>query len=674
MSKNKKKPQKNLSLKERLAKHWNNRNWDMFTELFLRDREASIHTIWANNWNDALYNLLTKALFVDKNPANAEAALALINEERSAFGISDELADCAGVVSDFLKARRSISMKELSPLVAKDNLPAVYANLRKGLSSFISTSVKKQKTQKDGTTALLEKFAEQYANLGRTITAARCTAWLKTAEQLESLSKGAENERVFRAIRAIAALIRELLRKGKGENMLRNPEDLFYSRLFEAIPPGQTHPAVRSLWEFFCRTGEQKYGAEWGEAARVLRLTFTAEKSLHHLVMQYHKLVIEESDSLDILTSKIIRSSAAWTEQELYILNTIFTDAFDTTEFDEYDDYIIMQFLEAFNTLTRLGRKWRPEAPWVKTIQDNFDILLHECPLDIITSIITNFPYDAVSPYGLVILSLKSAKHLKAIEKTVPLPLRLNEKYIGNLLHYLTPSRDKIKILYALLGRAEYISISTRLIRHAAEESADAARMDKPLSQQPWTKFSRGGFIEELAATLPPDNFAGCFCRLCSDMPPYRISSDQSKIEEFFAALPVGTDEERLADCFMFFILTWPDIDPAFILRLFEKSHLFRNRKKRTGLNVFALEPDMESLAIIVERMKNKADRKKVVIGILSMLGLSAEEKKSYIYKSAVKILEHLVKEGNSKEASPFLGKAKKPRQEITGQGKLPFD
>ena len=142
MSKRKKQQQKNLSLKDRLARHWDNRNWEAFVSLFLRDRDASARTPWASLLNDALYNSLTKALFVDKDTRSAESVLALINGERDAFGIPTSLSDCAGVASDFLKARKNVSLKKLSPLEAKSDLPAVYQSLRKGLLPFLSPRAK----------------------------------------------------------------------------------------------------------------------------------------------------------------------------------------------------------------------------------------------------------------------------------------------------------------------------------------------------------------------------------------------------------------------------------------------------------------------------------------------------------------------------------------------------
>ncbi|MDR1048365.1 MAG: hypothetical protein LBL51_01315, partial [Synergistaceae bacterium] len=108
MAKNdKKKPQQNLSLKERLEKHWNNRNWSAFTSLFLRDREASMRTPWASRWDDALYNALTSAFFVEKDLESAAVTLDFIRAEQGISGISPLLCDCADVVSDFLNAHEN---------------------------------------------------------------------------------------------------------------------------------------------------------------------------------------------------------------------------------------------------------------------------------------------------------------------------------------------------------------------------------------------------------------------------------------------------------------------------------------------------------------------------------------------------------------------------------------
>jgi len=656
MSKHKKHQQKNMSLKERLAKHWGNRNWDNFVSLFLRDREASMRTTWANSLNAALYNSLTQALFVDRNFQNAVNTLALIETERSSFKIPDWLADCADVASDFLKARNNTFLNELTPLKAESDLPANYASLRKGMLSFISPSKKERKAQKNEAASLVDKFADQFSKLKGAKTTARYTTILKTTELLVNMSKGTGNESIFQAIHAIIVLIREIHRTGKGENTLRDPKCFLESNLFQNIPYCQTNPAVRALWEFFCRAGERKYGVEWGEAARIFQLSFIVDKSQNTLKTQYLKLIKLEPESPANLMQDIIRSSSNWTEQELYIINSILVATFDCDE--ELGYSLDMQFLNAFDTLTRIGRKWRPEAPWTNNIRNRFNELLNEFPINIITSTIKDIPYDLVSPYALVMLSLMDAEQLRAIEKNASkrLPLRLNEEEIYNLEKYAIHEelpRQTVQVIEKLFDRAESVSIMTRIVCRIVMEGAMVAIAGGNPSTQPWNKFSRKGLPEKFAAALPPDNFAGCFCRLCSGVTHNRISNDTSKIEAFFAAMPPGTEKSDYAAHFMAVLLTWHNVPTEFLVRLFKKTFFYLDTSKIR--RAFFAEPriDLNDLAHLIGRMTNKEDRKAVALGILELIRPIGRSKGGYSFKTAIRILERSLDVNNAKDDSP---------------------
>ena len=62
-----------------------NGKWEHFTALYLRDREASDRTPWAGRLGDALYNCLTKTLFVQKDSAAALELAHLLRAERDLF-------------------------------------------------------------------------------------------------------------------------------------------------------------------------------------------------------------------------------------------------------------------------------------------------------------------------------------------------------------------------------------------------------------------------------------------------------------------------------------------------------------------------------------------------------------------------------------------------------------
>ena len=61
-------------------------------------------------------------------------------------------------------------------------------------------------------------------------------------------------------------------------------------------------------------------------------------------------------------------------------------------------------------------------------------------------------------------------------------------------------------------------------------------------------------------------------------MPPKHFSNDPLEIEAFLADLPPATKYNNYADTFLIVLLTWKDVDPEFLIRLFEKTHLFQSR------------------------------------------------------------------------------------------------
>ena len=635
-----------------------------------------MRTVWADLLNDALYNSLTQALFVDKNLDSAENTLALIIAEQNASLIPASLADCAKVASDYFKARKNAFLKELSPLKAESDLPAVYARLRKGLSSFMPPPASERKTQKGGVAALMKKFTDQFNNLERAKTSARYITWLKTAEQLEDMSKGTGNENIFSAVRAIAALVLELFRTGKGENLLRDPGYILESELFQAIPSGQTHPQVRSLWEFFCRLGERKYGAEWGEAARVAQLSFMAEVSQSALKKQYQILMKSNLDDLDVLILRIMRGASNWTDQELYILNAVF--ASNLENFDEIDSSYEMRFMSAFNMLTKIGRKWRPEAPWSEGIQICFDEILSDFPLGLITTVITDMPYDALSSYSLILLSLMDAEYPRAIVKAASnrLPLRLGEDGIMSLKKYAVNNslpRWTVSILEMFIGKSESVSVLTYLSFEIIKESAMNALMGEPKSGQAWTEFSRNELPKELATALPQDNFIGCFCRLCSGMSNSHFSNDPLLFEEFLAALATEAGKSECADFFLIVLLTWQEVSPEFLVRLFEKTCFIRNRHDKKSLILYSVRIDLNDIANLVERMPNEANRRIVSVNMLALLMQNGKKKIDASLKEAITTLERITNVKKTKQATPVLGKTEKTAHKTNAQELLPF-
>jgi hypothetical protein len=69
LSRNKKKKKitgQNLSLTERLERHWVNEKWESFFSLYMRDRDASERGPWAARFPDALYNSYRRSVSAQK--------------------------------------------------------------------------------------------------------------------------------------------------------------------------------------------------------------------------------------------------------------------------------------------------------------------------------------------------------------------------------------------------------------------------------------------------------------------------------------------------------------------------------------------------------------------------------------------------------------------------------
>ncbi|MDR2137434.1 MAG: hypothetical protein LBO68_04015, partial [Synergistaceae bacterium] len=611
--KNKKKPQQNLSLKERLAKHWDNRKWDIFVSLFMRDREASIRTPWASRWDDALYNCLTAALFVDKDLQNAAMTLDVIRAEQKISGLSPLLCDCADVASDFLNADKVASWKP-SPLLNEAGLPPSYAFLRRELVAF--GSAKTSRSPRGETVTLVKKFISQYAKLERAKTVMPYSTWLKIAEQIETATKNSNHAETFRAVRVIVALVHQLFLKGKGENALRQIENLHRNPLFRSIPKNQTHPVVGFLWDFFCRSGERKYGKEWGDTARVLQLSFMkGSAELEQLGTQYERLMkLDKTASLDSLLQSALRVSASrWTDQEHYILRALFVQYVDV-HMDDSASFSLL--IESFKILNTIGRKWRPETPWSSAVRESFEETLFAFPRKYLSMLSRmDLPFDAMSAPSLLYLSLSDDYELTKKLLTTRAPLRLSPDEANRTAKAMLEesfSREDTKLLKSLLDEAGYVVLFSAWVRAAITRSLKDAKNGVLPARHFWATV-KGAFLEELSNTLPPSSPEGCLCRLCAGLKPLHFSKDPAKIDAFVNAL---SPNNSLGEELLRLLARWPDPNPYFIVHLFEKNYsLYRyeERERFTG----SVGP---YVLWMVEKIEDKETQRTVAAGLRKFL------------------------------------------------------
>ncbi|MDR1378666.1 MAG: hypothetical protein LBJ36_06390 [Synergistaceae bacterium] len=616
--KNKKKPQQNLSLKERLSKHWDNRKWDIFVSLFARDREASMRTSWAARWNDALYNCLTAALFVDKDLVSVKMTLDVVRAEQKLAGLSPLLCDCADVASDFLIAHKTGSW-EKSPLLNEADLPPSYAFLRRELVSMAST---KALSGSQSETNLVKKFAAQYARLERAKTAMPYATWLKIAEQIEMLTKDTDSAETFRAVRVIVMLVHKLFLKGKGENSLRQIATLPENQLFRSIPKNQTHPAIRFLWDFFCRSGTRKYGKEWGDAARVLQLSFMkGSAELEQLRDQYECLMkVNENASLEEALLSLLRSASSqwtqWTDQEHYVLRALFVDSVDVYKEHKESSDIFSQLLESFKILGVIGRKWRPQTPWSNLIRERFEDTIFSFPRQYLSCFSRiDLPFDAMSVPSLLYFCLSDDREIAKSLRVSHAPMRLSpgeaDRAVDAFLDE-TFSCNDAKVMKSILDEAGYIAFFSSWVRAAISRSMENAKEELVPSRYFWASV-KGVLLEELAHTLPPDNPEGCLCRLCSGLKPLHFSKDTEKIDAFVNVLSPNTP---LGEELWNLLPMWPDSNPDFIVRLFEKNYFLYHYENSERMNGKV----GQNLLRKVGKIQNGETRRTVAVGICKFL------------------------------------------------------
>jgi hypothetical protein len=627
--KNKKKPQQNLSLKDRLAKHWNNNHWGAFLSLYARDKEASMRTPWAERWQEALYNCLTDALFAEKNFQIAEMALDLIRGEGEA--ISPRLRDCAGVAADFLYARQKGFPAAPYPLKKGADLPPLYAALRARFVSLVSAAAKEKKSSKSGAAGLVRKLAAQYNRLNGAKTASPWLTWLKIAEQLEAAAKGTDSAGTFCAVHAIARLMRELVHPSRGTASLRDAQDLPCHPLFCAVPGNQSHPAIGMLWDFFCRTGERKYGEEWGMAARVLRLSFTAKTDrLKPLKKQYDRLMEmgEDANREDMAYSLLSNASLDWTEQDHYILRMLFVFNYnpqlmkgnaDVPSFTEKFKII----LESFEILGRLGRRWRPQAPWISPIRQCFEEIVLDLPWELLFTLMEkDLPWESVSVPVILYIALYEQSGAQRLKKTLSsrLPLPLASEDIPKVLYILDPQLLKvtnIRTLRMFLDDAEYARLLEHWVRRVARFSGEDAANGIPPSRQIWNAMGKD-LLKELAAVLP-DAPEGRLCELFLE--EGRLRPDSPEANAFFGALSSriaqsGDNSEGFewTIYFLMFLLTWPEVSSRFLLRLIDT---ILSRLRQT---TWAHFDQWRKIADIVEKMTDRSKQKTVAAAICAQM------------------------------------------------------
>ncbi|MDR3280305.1 MAG: hypothetical protein LBT23_07320 [Synergistaceae bacterium] len=626
---NKKKPVKNQSLSERLAQRWNDGKWDAFISLYMRNRAASDRTKQAPRLTDAYYNCLAQTMFVYKDIEGAFAVASMMILEENLGADDARLRGCARLVMDIAGLKNG-ERDSLSELPDDTELPEPFGTTRLKIREALSTAKKGKKSifasRKDPLPGKLEK---QFDALRNAKTVSPYSTFLNIAEKLESKTANMASAGTFKALRAIASLLCDIIRPDK-RGVLREPRDVIRHPAFGEILWPQNHASVFALWNYLCETGGKKYGSEWESAVRVMQVKFSRVQFGY--AKTYDRLLnLPDDGNYEYLPFWILLNYDGWTEHERYIMSYLAIHALSTRDPDFFLKLKTEAHITLFKTLGDIGRKWRPENPWPEPVKNAFKMLCSENGFDFVGHIIkANLPYEAMTPSTLVFISLYSPEVLSVIKDKASrlLPLRLSQDETENVASFFTSPVVPVgvmRLVSSLLDKESLAETLRCLIDYLVTMSVASLSDGAALREMPWNELSNG-HIEFFAENLPEDDQIGCFCRLCRGMKRYRLSGDAAATEAFFAAK--RSYDGVFGLLLSFFLMVWPDISPQFIVKLFELS---------IKDNAAIFHPDM---LMFVKNIPTEASRREVASGMSLALAKHLTPGAYRMFKSAIRKLD----------------------------------
>ncbi|MDR2367627.1 MAG: hypothetical protein LBF58_05885 [Deltaproteobacteria bacterium] len=381
--KHKKKIQGNLSLKDRLAKHWENQNWVGFVELYYRDRTRSDQSPWANYLEDGLYNALTKTII---ETHSGELIVDLANKLTQDAKGPDAglLKQCATVALGL--ARGTIlgdypSAKEISLL------PEPYRLIGQKLPT-IKTKRSVKPTNPAEIVAL--KIRKLYFNLPWAKSIGPYNSLIKYCKELQGYLKNNPRLKIVISISNIAELLRQLKIKTTNNYDFSNLDAIYNHPSFQALGTQSPNHLLVAFWNLFCSLGQEKYGDDWANGARLLALNFmpdldpdlatffkgylslNVENDLPDFLEFFTRMMNKTNDIMEIKTTiDYFINKGNWIDQELYILYDILINVIYDSSGPELEQVDQDKMLSSLSKLTDLGTKYcQGFAVWnSKTIQ-----------------------------------------------------------------------------------------------------------------------------------------------------------------------------------------------------------------------------------------------------------------------------------------------------------------
>jgi hypothetical protein len=394
--KNKHRGEHNLSLKERLGRHWRNQKWVEFVELYYRDRSISDQGPWVQYLEDGLYNALTKTILEEPTP---DAIRNLANEL---------LKEAKGPDADLLKKCAQIALwltvkgkpKGLPSTKEIQTMPEPYRTIGRKL-----LSVKGSRTTKNpaATAELALRKVKKYSNkLSFNSPVASFKAFSKYAATLKEHLANKPDEKIATAIVHIAELLRQLRSKRKGKNTFVDLRTVYEHPDFQALAIQPPHPILIDLWNTFCLIGLDKYGEDWSNGAKLFALKFMPDldRNMASHIQKflslgfknqmgefdlaklfgygYYEKLIEEmqnnQNNQEYLECFLDQNDLL--DQEIYATNIFLLMELLSAE-DLEQQFVQDKMLSIFSVLTSIGAVWRQGyAAWTPEIESYFQQVL----------------------------------------------------------------------------------------------------------------------------------------------------------------------------------------------------------------------------------------------------------------------------------------------------------
>jgi hypothetical protein len=401
--------QAKLSLNDRLAKYWRNQDWTGFLDLYNKERTITDIGPWAKHLEDGLYNALTKSIVEAVSPTGIENLAKMLLKE--AKGPEAEvLKKCAQVALGLTAKTREPdfpSGKEIA------KLPEPYSSLGQKLLEFKPSRSSKPSSPVEQT---LSKIKKQFLKLSQAKSISPFKSFVTYTSDLNKLLENKPGTDIASAISNIALLLHQIKsRSSKGSNF-GEITSVYWHPAFQALKPLPPHFFLVSLWNLFCSIGQNLYGDDWFNQARLLVLHFMPDldRDLASHFQRFLTLEKDEKDDYDdddddeddflkdffkrtfgvkekdddddngvdkiespVRVLNFLLTEKDLLDQEQYLIHAFLLHEYEHEDFFYSDQTFLDKTLSSFSTLTTIGSKWRHGfSAWSPKIMNLFELFV----------------------------------------------------------------------------------------------------------------------------------------------------------------------------------------------------------------------------------------------------------------------------------------------------------